>query len=189
MAETYASKAEFDTLRQQIQSDPSAAFAAFRCMPQVVQRNHVAGGTPATFEFQQVWSYQGGGGILLPNRQIEAKLVVAASNGSGAHRWVQYELRLNTTVLADGDIGIQDNATYEGDLTYRLIARGSNTAQLLAGSARGTAAENLAAPWTLSLHVRGRDAMGIDFVIDPDTLTEPVLDTYYFVYHSLVILT
>ena len=47
MAETYASKAEFDTLRQQIQSDPSAAFAAFRCMPQVVQRNHVAGGTPA----------------------------------------------------------------------------------------------------------------------------------------------
>lgn len=186
----FATRADLDALIQTLQSNPGEKGRPyFRGVPVVVQRDYVASGTPATFAFQQVWSYQGSGGMLYPDRQLEANLVVAAYNGSGSHRWVQTELRLNTAVLASANIFVQNTATYEGDLSYRLIALGSNSAQLLAGSARAGVAENLADPWTLSLHVRWRDATGIDFVIDPDNLTEPVADTYYFRFHALAVLT
>jgi len=194
----YASRSDLDALIQTLQSNPGEKSRPFfRGVPVVVDRSYLGVAGPAADSWDSFYSYSGKGGVLNPDRQIETRLIMAASNFAGRALWYLLRIRLNDAVFFETEAKLADGASATLTAEWRIIATGTNAGQLIemrfgaSSAAISTVAENLAEPWTVTLEVTWRD--DAETPPDPETFPAEILtlpaDAYFFRYHALAVLT
>lgn len=191
----YATRADLDALLQALQSNPGEKGRPyFRGVPVVVDRSYLGVAGPASDQWDSFYSYSGKGGLLYPDRQIEWRLIMGASNISGRTLWYQVRFRLNDQVFFTSQAGLANGEDVTLSVDWRIIATGGNAGQLIqvafgAGTpAISSASEDLADTWTITVEATWRDDDG-EPIPGPDTgLTLPA-DAYFFRYHALAVLT
>ena len=188
----YAMRSDLDLLRQQLQSDPAAGgFPFLRSVPMVVDRSYQGVAGPASDQWDRFYTFSGRGGLLNPDRQLEFKLMMEASNFSGMSLYWLVRALLGGTTFWEADGLLVNGETQSIVPTFRIIATGGNAGQLIEVTygggvpANSSTTENLADGISLTVDATWRDEDGGG---PAETLT-PTNDAYVIRYHALAVLT
>lgn len=159
----YVTRAEFDQLIQQLRSAPgSTNLPVFQSVPQVLDREGVGLLASSNGGWQNFYSFEGRGGLLLPDRSLDLEVACGLTNLTGILRRAEYRVQVNGETVISGVESAFSALALDGIVHMRLNQLADGTQQAYIDNVPGPVGTfefaplslDLMSPWTLTFDVR-----------------------------------